>query len=133
VEDADHRVSVHEIHVGDDAALKPRFVPERLGGVMVLEGTGAATDHRRWKGCLYRSAGRRYRPVPLRAVPYFAWDNRRPGGMAVWLPVTLGAPAASTPTAVGAAGVQTLRPVEALTAEAGRMLKRGERRPRRWK
>lgn len=23
--------------------------------------------------------------VPLRAIPYYAWDNRAPGEMAVWL------------------------------------------------
>jgi len=25
-------------------------------------------------------------PVPFRAVPYFAWDNRQPGAMRVWIP-----------------------------------------------
>ena len=26
-------------------------------------------------------------PVPITAIPYYAWDNRKPGPMKVWLPV----------------------------------------------
>lgn len=43
------------------APLSTRYEPDLLGGVVVVEGEG------------------------IRMVPYFAWDNREPGAMAVWL------------------------------------------------
>ena len=43
-----------------------------------------------WDGCLYRPApgqpvARRVQSVELTAVPYYAWANRKPGAMRVWL------------------------------------------------
>jgi DUF1680 family protein len=40
-----------------------------------------------WNGALYRdnpSAGVQ-RPVPVELIPYYAWANREPGRMEVWL------------------------------------------------
>lgn len=37
------------------------------------------------EGALYSATAPRRRAAPLRAVPYFAWDNRVPGEMLVWL------------------------------------------------
>jgi hypothetical protein len=54
----------------------------------VVEGWGAAEDIGKWKGELYRSppAADKMKRAKIRAVPYFLWDNRKPGAMAVWLP-----------------------------------------------
>ncbi len=68
-----------------------RFRPELLGGVSVLEGR-ARTDapDKEWDGRLYRTArtiadGENGNAVRITAVPYYAWANREPGAMQVWL------------------------------------------------
>lgn len=56
-------------------------------GMVFLEGTGLTAPTQPWSGGLY-AAVPRPQQVPLRAVPYYAWDNRGPGAMEVWLPTT---------------------------------------------
>jgi DUF1680 family protein len=65
--------------------------PDLLGGVAVLqaEARSAATDDR-WEGRLYRTAHSREghahtHTTKVTAVPYYAWANREPGAMSVWL------------------------------------------------
>ena len=38
-----------------------------------------------WTGTLYRTEPAKAEVAPIKAVPYFAWDNREPGEMLVWL------------------------------------------------
>jgi len=88
VEQCDHKAPVRSIFLADKAPLAARFDKRLLGGCVVVEGWGAAEDLGKWKGRLYQSpreAGK-MRRVKIRAVPYFLWDNRKPGAMAVWLP-----------------------------------------------
>ncbi len=57
-----------------------------LGGVVVLKGYGEVAEEQEWAGRLYQAeAGSRR--IPVTAIPYYAWDNRAPGAMKVWLPV----------------------------------------------
>ena len=56
-----------------------------LGGVVTLGAEARADESEDWDGALYRMAPPRSRDVAVRAVPYFAWDNREPGEMLVWL------------------------------------------------
>jgi DUF1680 family protein len=35
--------------------------------------------------CLYRGTGKELKPLKIHAVPYYAWDNREPGEMRVWI------------------------------------------------
>ena len=68
-----------------------RFEPDLLGGVVVLDvGAQIVEPDDGWEGRLYRNVHRRGRNVKpgatkLTAVPYFAWANREPGSMRVWL------------------------------------------------
>jgi len=50
--------------------------PDLLGGVTAI--VGAATRP--------ATGGRPAEPVPFSAVPFYAWNNRSPGPMLVWLP-----------------------------------------------
>jgi hypothetical protein len=34
---------------------------------------------------LYRADAPRFENAPIKAIPYFAWDNREPGEMLVWI------------------------------------------------
>lgn len=58
---------------------------DTLGGVTVLETEGMALSDENWQGQLYRTDRPREGWVPLRAIPYYAWDNRSAGQMTVWL------------------------------------------------
>ena len=81
-------VSLSSVHVQPDAQWKPRFDADLLEGVTALEGTIASTHPGDWKGKLYREfQPRTATPVDVMLIPYFAWANRGPSEMAVWLPL----------------------------------------------
>ena len=81
-------------HIADlevDTAAPPESVwaPDRLGGVMLVKAGGWPVDTRPWAHQLYRQAGApaaARRRVTLTAVPYYAWANREPGAMRIWIP-----------------------------------------------
>ncbi len=70
VEGIDNGGSIGDVVVPDKALLTPEARPDLLGGITVLRGTAAD------------GAGKKRE---LTAVPYYAWSNRGPGEMAVWL------------------------------------------------
>ncbi|PTY01871.1 hypothetical protein DB346_10460 [Verrucomicrobia bacterium LW23] len=94
VEDADYanpaEESVLNLSLDVDSGLEARHEPTMLGGVTLLESPS---------GAVFRTASLPTGPTPyvalqrtirrcaFTAVPYFAWDNRRPGAMKVWLPI----------------------------------------------
>lgn len=60
--------------------------PDLLEGVTVIEGEASVPDRQGWDGELYRPADETARErTEFTAVPYYAWDNRDPGAMRVWL------------------------------------------------
>ena len=87
VEQADHgQTPATSLILPDDAPLTARFDPDLLGGVVVLEGEALAPDWADGRERLYGRASQIVEtPVALRAIPYYAWDNRTPGPMAVWI------------------------------------------------
>lgn len=74
VESADNPAGVINLVLPPDARLDAEFKPELLGGLPVLQA----------KARRLRPDGRD-EPAELVAIPYFAWDHRRPGAMLVWL------------------------------------------------
>jgi DUF1680 family protein len=55
----------------------------------VVEAQGTVVDAGAWQDELYRPARTEdlpQREVVLTAVPYYAWANRGPGTMRVWIP-----------------------------------------------
>jgi DUF1680 family protein len=86
LEAIDQDVPVDHIALPHTTELEACFEPDLLGGMVVIEGEGLVIDASDWDGNLYRTQPPTYRPTTLRAIPYFAWDNRAPGAMAVWLP-----------------------------------------------
>ncbi len=64
--------------------------PDLLGGVVTLHTDALTPSHDGWDGRLYRPSPLQRLAatrVPLTAIPYYAWANRAPGPMQVWLPV----------------------------------------------
>jgi DUF1680 family protein len=74
--------------VGDEA--QTAFQPDLLGGIMTIRLPGIVAKHG-WEKTLYHTVTTAPGPGPTRtisltAVPYYAWANREPGPMRVWLP-----------------------------------------------
>ena len=95
LEQADHPdASIADIEIDTEAPLEPAWVSGRLEGVTVVRGSGWAVDTTPWQDQLYRpvvrgrSAPRR--GTALTAIPYYAWANRGPGAMRVWIPRGMG-------------------------------------------
>jgi DUF1680 family protein len=96
VEGVDHPgVDLRDVVLPSDAAFETQREDDLLGGVVALYGQGRAAAPGEWDGSLYRLAdtvgsvpeGDQH-SVPLFAVPYYAWANRDPGQMQVWLRTT---------------------------------------------
>lgn len=91
VEQADNPgIALSEIELNCNAAFDAKFDATLLGGIIKLEGdaTTVAPDAK-WNSELYRTAasdstGKRT-PCQMTAIPYYAWSNREPGPMRVWL------------------------------------------------
>ncbi|MGH3144611.1 MAG: glycoside hydrolase family 127 protein, partial [Rubrobacter sp.] len=92
VEQADNPgLDPRDIVLLSDQDPSSRFEPDLLGGVTALTvSAGVLAPDGAWNDRLYRSApaspdDRKGEPVELTAVPYYAWANREPGAMRVWL------------------------------------------------
>jgi DUF1680 family protein len=85
LEQADQAAPLQRLLLPPGAELVARFDPALLGGVVVLEGQGAALADAGWDDALYRAEPPAAEPCPIRAIPYAAWDNRAPGPMTVWV------------------------------------------------
>ena len=87
LEDADQGAPVAALGLSATAKLTATKVPDLLGGVVILHGAGEAGAEPQWSDGLYRTATPPV-PTPLTAVPYYAWDNRAPGALRVWIPTS---------------------------------------------
>ena len=80
---------VADLEIDTAAPLESTWAPDRLGGVVLVKATGWAVETRPWANQLYRQVGAppaARRRVALTAVPYYAWANREPGAMRIWIP-----------------------------------------------
>ncbi len=74
----------------EPSRFTPRWEPNLLGGIILLEGTAYLDQTPREKESLYHPlppVPAQYQPVSVRAIPYYAWDNRGPAMMKVWFPL----------------------------------------------
>jgi DUF1680 family protein len=62
LEEIDNGPELFDLSLSDDTTLFTKFQKDLLGGIMTIEGAGFV------------------------AVPYFAWANRGPGKMLIWIP-----------------------------------------------
>ena len=71
-----------------DDTLETRFEPDLLGGVVTLRGVALAYDSSFSEKKLYSFApfSGNLKPIKITAIPYFAWANRGPSEMTVWIP-----------------------------------------------
>jgi uncharacterized protein len=84
LEQTDHADPLHRVVLGDAGGFTTRYEPDLLGGVLTISGEAHALDATSWQE-LYRTVPPKLEPCTIRAVPYYAWDNRAAGAMRVWL------------------------------------------------
>jgi DUF1680 family protein len=85
LEAVDHKIPLHQIVLTKDTQLEARFEADLFEGMTVITGTASAEDVSDWNGMLYRSDQAKSQAVQIKAIPYFAWDNREAGEMRVWI------------------------------------------------
>lgn len=84
-------LDLRDVVVPIDGPFSAEYRPDSLGGIVALRTPAeVARPDEGWEGRLYREArprtGEPRRPTAgVTAVPYYAWANREPGRMLVWL------------------------------------------------
>jgi DUF1680 family protein len=101
LEGVDNGGALDELALPRSATLEALFEPDLLGGVVTIQGDALRVVSEPFKGLVTtigpageRPAGTQglyvteppvYAHTHFKAVPYFAWDNRQEGDMAVWI------------------------------------------------
>jgi DUF1680 family protein len=87
LEESDQPAPLTHLAIRRDHPLHSIREPEMLGGIVMVEGMAELLDSDElWRDVLYRPLQDRTLQ-PFRAIPYYAWDHRRPCPMRVWMPV----------------------------------------------
>ena len=91
LEQPDQSARIPELSLTNpQAAFEDQFRPDLFAGVVVLKHPGAAYDQPLDQEPLYetleQAAHRKVSPVSLTFIPYYAWANREPSAMEVWIP-----------------------------------------------
>lgn len=86
LEEADNGANLHDIFLPEKAVLEAEYEKELLGGMTVIEAGAEQLDASSWGAELYRAESHLQSiPRKIKFIPYFAWANRQPGEMAVWI------------------------------------------------
>jgi Uncharacterized protein conserved in bacteria len=88
LEEADNGSQLHRMILPREAELTARFEPDLLGGIEVIEGMVLRETSGAWNDDLYREeaqAGLGLSETRAKFIPYYAWANRGPGEMTVWV------------------------------------------------
>ena len=90
IEAADHpESSLDTLVLGPDSELEARDEPDLLGGLTTIRGSAGVVVQDRSDELYARFDGGKPEltgSTALTAIPYFAWANRAPGAMRVWIP-----------------------------------------------
>ncbi|MDF2958602.1 MAG: hypothetical protein K0S39_337 [Paenibacillus sp.] len=86
LEEVDNGTNLCDLVLPANSKLAVSFDEQLLGGVPVISGYAWRTDEDfNDNDSLYSTSECKKVPVPIKAIPYFAWSNRGPGEMAVWI------------------------------------------------
>ncbi len=102
--DQEDKASLFDLALSASSAPNNGFTSEfrsdLLGGVVLLQHKGVAASKPNSEEPLYRTLESTSRgetqEVNLTFVPYYAWGNRLPGAMVVWIPYASGGQLAGT-------------------------------------
>ena len=81
-------VRIDDVRLPRDAQWKTGHDRKLLGGVTTIETEAAVMPGSGPTSALYRKVRTGpVRRIPLRLIPYYAWCNRGPSEMTVWIPL----------------------------------------------
>ena len=83
-------VDLLDVRVQRDVAMSPHWREDLLDGVVSVQVPGAIVAQGPWEDRLYLPSDKRMltrKTTTLTAVPYYAWANRGPGAMRLWIPL----------------------------------------------
>jgi len=96
LEACDQGEPLSSLYLPASTELKAEQEKNLLGGMVVVKGSAEVTTEPDWSGKLYEPTNPSRR-VPIMAIPYYAWDNRKAGAMRVWLPFAPPTPVSGGP------------------------------------
>ena len=87
IEQADNGEGLQRVYLSRKADFAVQYEPELLGGVVTLKAQGEQLTLGDWaEDTLYRDEDEaQIVPKQLTFIPYYAWVNREPGEMTVWM------------------------------------------------
>jgi DUF1680 family protein len=85
LEEIDNPVPLQRIVLPRSEKLSSQLESGILEGVTTLKCQALVEDATDWAGTLYRSQPATTQSRTITAIPYYAWDNRQPGEMRVWI------------------------------------------------
>ena len=86
LEETDNGSNLASVFVDTRQELSESYEPELLGGTTVIHLNGKKISDSHWEdGTLYQECETELTDIPLKAVPYCYWGNRRTGEMLVWI------------------------------------------------
>lgn len=86
LESIDQSFPLEDLHLPRNSGFDTSFDPHLLEGMITIHGQALAIDRDSWVSDLYQQSPPTLKETTFIAVPYFAWDNRQPGKMRVWVP-----------------------------------------------
>jgi len=85
LEEVDSGPNLAQIVLPRDAEPVVEGKDHMLGDAVTLHGMSTKVDALAWGDELYAPIPYNIKIVPIRAIPYYAWANRTPGEMTVWI------------------------------------------------
>ena len=85
------QINLMDVRIDKTAPLTAGWCEDLVAdGLMAIQTSGYVLDNGGWQDRLYRrlcdGGDLSSQPIPLTAIPYYAWANRGPGAMRVWMP-----------------------------------------------
>jgi len=84
LEEVDNKVPLHQVVLPEESQFHAIYQETLLDGVVKLIARAIVYDDEK-NADLYRTEKPKLTECQVQAIPYFAWDNRAPGSMAVWI------------------------------------------------
>jgi DUF1680 family protein len=87
LEEEDNGKNLHKISLPKQPVFTEKYEEELLKGIVTIECDGLVVSDETWdEKNLYQSYEQtQYEPKKLKWIPYYAWTNRTPGEMVVWV------------------------------------------------
>jgi DUF1680 family protein len=85
LEEEDNGGDLFKIHLGNPVDIRTQYEQDLLQGVVSLSFTGWKEKDWREDELYRRLGGTEREDITLKWIPYYAWTNRKPGEMIVWV------------------------------------------------